>query len=46
MYEAFDAMDDFQAPDYVEAPVGEPESKTENYQAEGEGELRDPFCGV
>jgi hypothetical protein len=46
MYDTFDAMDDFEAPDYEEAQTGEPESKTESYQAEGEGELRDPFCGV
>jgi hypothetical protein len=42
MQNSFDSMDDFEAPDYYEAP--EPQDDTERYQVEGEGELRDPMC--
>ena len=38
MFEGFD-MDEDIAPDA-------PQSKSENYQNEGAGELLDPFCGV
>ena len=42
MQAAFDAMDDFEAPDWEDAP--EPQSEGESYQNEGQGELLDPFC--
>ena len=47
MYDSFESMNDFEAPDYDELMTGaESQSKSENYQSEGKGELRDPFCGV
>ena len=44
MYDSFEAMDDFEAPDYDDLMTGETQSQSDNYQAEGEGELQDPMC--
>jgi hypothetical protein len=46
MYDAFDSMDDFEAPDYDGMMTRETPSPTDTYQAEGEGELRDPMCNA
>jgi hypothetical protein len=47
MYEAFDNMDDFEAPDYDDLMgEAEPQSPTDSYKAEGEGELQTPLCGI
>lgn len=44
MYAAFDAMDDFEAPDWEDAPTDNQDDGSNKYQNEGEAELRDPFC--
>lgn len=44
MYAAFDAMDDFEAPDWEDDPTDNSDNGTSKYQSEGEAELRDPFC--
>lgn len=46
MYAAFDAMDDFDVPDFFDAPLDETATDADKYQNEGEAELRDPFCGL
>ncbi len=47
MYDEFAGMDDdFDFVDPADAAQAEETSSSDTFQSEGEGELRDPFCGI